>query len=305
MIGEYLKKCRERSGLDLEAIARKTRIRQDHLRDIESGDFERFPGDVYVRSYIRQYLEALSLDPSEGLSIYNRMLQKNDEATPPADESISRTPPDEKPAHGKIIYAALLAVVLAAIGVFYLISDGGRDREAKPAAEVMMKPAEAPRQPPPPEQVKKPAEAAKDAPLPVLASPADKDAKPGGKPDAVAEAGKKPDAKPVEDAKSAETRKQEEAQKPVPNPAEEPRRPKKYTLAIKASEETWISAQLDDKEHHSELLQPGKSVVLGADEKIILKVGNAGGVSVSLNNQDLGRLGESGQVVILTLPKPE
>ena len=301
MIGEYLKKCRESSGLDLEAISRKTRIRPDHLRDLETEDFKRFAGSVYVKGYMKQYLEALAIDPSEGLSIYDKMLEKSDEVRQPdADASSSQT---ISPA--KIIYSVILAVVLAA-AIFYFF--GVRTQDEKPADETLSRPAETAGQTPPAQQAITPPAAKKAETPPILTGqgvqpPASTGVQPP------ASTGVQPPASIVVRSPASTAEKSADAGKEpaalLAPKTDEPRQTKKYTLSIKAVQETWISARLDGKEHHSELLQPGASIVLGADEKIIIRIGNAGGVIASFNNKDMGSLGESKQIVTLTLPKPE
>jgi cytoskeleton protein RodZ len=293
VIGEYLKKCRESSGLDLEAISRKTRIRPDHLRDLETEDFKRFAGSVYVKGYMKQYLEALAIDPSEGLSIYDKMLEKSDEVRQPdADASSSQT---ISPA--KIIYSVILAVVLAA-AIFYFF--GVRTQDEKPADETLSRPAETAGQTPPAQQAITPPAAKKAETPPILTGQ-------GVQPPASI-AVQPPASIVVRSPASTSEKSADAGKEPAALPApktDEPRQTKKYTLSIKAVQETWISARLDGKEHHSELLQPGASIVLGADEKIIIRIGNAGGVIASFNNKDMGSLGESKQIVTLTLPKPE
>src|SRR5215831_2362679 len=49
-------------GLSLDEIARSTNITMRYLEAIERGEFQKLPGGVYTRSYIRQYAEAAGCD---------------------------------------------------------------------------------------------------------------------------------------------------------------------------------------------------------------------------------------------------
>ncbi|MDP3685940.1 MAG: DUF4115 domain-containing protein [bacterium] len=62
-VGEQLRATRERQGFELEALARTLRIPPKTLRALEEGDFSVLPPDVYVRGFLKQYAEALGLNP--------------------------------------------------------------------------------------------------------------------------------------------------------------------------------------------------------------------------------------------------
>jgi cytoskeletal protein RodZ len=53
---------RNRRGLSVSEIAATTKIRASYLEAIENGNFEKLPGGVYTKSYIRQYAKAIDFD---------------------------------------------------------------------------------------------------------------------------------------------------------------------------------------------------------------------------------------------------
>jgi cytoskeletal protein RodZ len=53
---------RKRRGISLQDIARTTRIGVSYLQAIEDGRIEKLPGEVYTKSYIRQYARAIDYD---------------------------------------------------------------------------------------------------------------------------------------------------------------------------------------------------------------------------------------------------
>src|SRR6185503_16318584 len=62
-VGEKLRQERLRQGLELTLIADKLCIGSRYLKAIESGDWKNLPGGFFTRSFVRQYAQALGLDP--------------------------------------------------------------------------------------------------------------------------------------------------------------------------------------------------------------------------------------------------
>ncbi len=61
-IGAYLRTHREKKKLSLEEVAKQTGIKEHYLADLESGDFSKIPGDVFIRGFLRNYGNYLGLD---------------------------------------------------------------------------------------------------------------------------------------------------------------------------------------------------------------------------------------------------
>lgn len=71
-IGEKLRNAREEKGLTIADIEKATKIQSRYLTAIEQNDFEKLPGDFYVRAFIRQYAQIVGLDGKELLSEYHQ-----------------------------------------------------------------------------------------------------------------------------------------------------------------------------------------------------------------------------------------
>jgi len=71
-VGEILKSERIRQGKSLEEIAVKTKLRVDFLEELENGNYQLLPDDVYIRGFINSYSNALNLDPKQTLPFYKR-----------------------------------------------------------------------------------------------------------------------------------------------------------------------------------------------------------------------------------------
>jgi cytoskeletal protein RodZ len=76
---------------------------------------------------------------------------------------------------------------------------------------------------------------------------------------------------------------------------------KPFKVQLKAVEKTWVRMWVDDQPEREMTLQPGETTSHQAVKRIEMRVGNAGGLDLILDGRDLGRFGESGEVVTLIL----
>lgn len=86
-IGTRLKEAREAKGYTLSDLQEITKIQKRYLVGIENGDYDSIPGAFYVRAFIRQYAEAVGLDPDELLETY-----KNEVPSTPSMEATTVIP---------------------------------------------------------------------------------------------------------------------------------------------------------------------------------------------------------------------
>jgi flagellar biosynthesis protein FlhG len=70
--GRLLSKVRESLGIELDEIARHTKIGVAHLKAIESEDFQALPALVYTRGFVQQLAKYLKLDPAQVTRTYLR-----------------------------------------------------------------------------------------------------------------------------------------------------------------------------------------------------------------------------------------
>jgi len=68
LCGADLKKIRAELGMEIEQLARETKIRHDHLRSIEEDQTTRLPAAVFLKGFVKAYLKCLCLEPVEELS---------------------------------------------------------------------------------------------------------------------------------------------------------------------------------------------------------------------------------------------
>ncbi len=61
-VAEQLRHAREARRLTLEQVAEITKMRTDHLRALEEGNYNVFSAPVYIRGFVRSYSTLLKLD---------------------------------------------------------------------------------------------------------------------------------------------------------------------------------------------------------------------------------------------------
>ena len=98
----------------------------------------------------------------------------------------------------------------------------------------------------------------------------------------------------------------EPVETPPPGPGAEQsvskQSPQKLLLRVNTIEETWLKIIIDDLVPMEYSLYPGDRVELEAVSGYNLLIGNAGGVELYLNDQQVAVPGKSGEVVNLELP---
>ncbi|MBW5410685.1 helix-turn-helix domain-containing protein, partial [Brachyspira hampsonii] len=74
-IGQILKNAREKKGLTIEELEATTHIVARFIKALENEEFDVLPGEIYVKGFIKNLSDKLSLDADMVLERYN--LQKN------------------------------------------------------------------------------------------------------------------------------------------------------------------------------------------------------------------------------------
>jgi cytoskeleton protein RodZ len=64
-VAEQLRRAREARNLTVQGVAEITKIRTDHIRALEEGNFDVFSAPVYIRGFVRTYSTLLKLNVSE------------------------------------------------------------------------------------------------------------------------------------------------------------------------------------------------------------------------------------------------
>ncbi len=259
-LGEFLRQQRENKHVSVEELATRTRIAVRFIKLIEENQFDQLPNVVSAKGFLRNYARCLGLDETPILNRFSEAIQ-------PAE-----APPVESPKENVLSYIQRkqpdrlpfpLWAALSVLGVILLFLA---------LAFLMPKHRQAAPPPPAPEEIP-------------ASDPAPSEPSPIPSPEGEATLSGPPPPAPTPSSAPGPSLHQQEA-------SAAPR-----VLLIEAVESSWIHVTIDGTETKEALLQPNDKVRWEAKEKFLLTVGNAGGVRVSLDGQDIGPLGPSGRVV--------
>jgi cytoskeleton protein RodZ len=116
-VAEQLRQARESMHLDIQQVAEATKLKTDHVRALEEGQYEVFTAPVYLRGSLRTYAKMLKLDPARLVEQLDAELGAGGDATADSVSPASKkTPVDSLMlllSRVNWIMAAALAVVLA------------------------------------------------------------------------------------------------------------------------------------------------------------------------------------------------
>lgn len=168
-----------------------------------------------------------------------------------------------------------------------LVAAPAREPDPEPAARVQEPPAPAPDASAPTDATDAP------APRPEEAAASGAEEPQPAAADGDREATEPPDAAPALAAAASGT----------PDAADSPGA---QSLTITAHEKSWLRVRADDEKSRDMLLDPGEVTTLSARTGFVITFGNAGGVRLRFNGEELPPVGRSGQVVRnFELPHPE
>ncbi|MDX1492276.1 MAG: DUF4115 domain-containing protein [Pseudohongiellaceae bacterium] len=69
--GELLAKKREELGYTIQQIADRLHITMHYVRALEANEYDKLPGDIFAKGYIRTYASIVKLDPDVLINVYN------------------------------------------------------------------------------------------------------------------------------------------------------------------------------------------------------------------------------------------
>jgi cytoskeletal protein RodZ len=265
-LGKYLKNQRESKKISLREVAKNTRVREHVLRAIEEDQYHLLPPATYVKGFLLAYAKYLKLDPNDVLLRYENVLKgvpvTRPSTQPPRPKQ--ETPPAQpSKSKGKALRITKQTwVVVGVVVASFIIFYFFSPFAPKP-----------PTGPIPEKLVERKSSAVPSPPgiVPPRA-PARKSVIPE----------KKPLTPPA----------------PVTATISVPEK-KPIALQLKAVEETWLSLQVDNQSGKEMILKPGEGMIVQASGRILIKLGNAGGLDLALNGKPLAKPGKSGEVLTL------
>jgi len=124
-LGTRLKEARLSKGYSLDDLQEITKIQKRYLVGIEEGNYSIMPGSFYVRAFIKQYAEAVGLNPEEILETFKSELPgtPNDQVSQSLTQTSTRRKVSKSPSNKmmeampKVIVALFIIVIIVAIWV--------------------------------------------------------------------------------------------------------------------------------------------------------------------------------------------
>lgn len=285
-----LKAIRESKGLTLKEISYQSRISVAVLDAIENKNFHLLPEPVYTRGFIKTYAQTLEINDEDVLSEYNAYI---DDLEMSQEQIQTERKAEKIRARYKI-----LGIIIAILVVTFIIFIVTRDHDQKPvtpkaSSSVIDELKEVPLVKPQPKE-ETPVKQEEAVPP---------DAAEGATAQAVSQEEPDPGNNTGEPPADTSTETEEQAATPVMSNGESAKEQEiEYILDIEATELTWLNIIEDFKPNEEILMKPGEKITRKASEKLIVFIGNAGGVNVSFQGKPMGPLGEHGKVIRLILP---
>src|SRR5665213_146981 len=126
-VAEQLRSAREAKKLTVQQVADATKIRTDHVRALEEGNFSVFSAPIYIRGSVKNYATLLKLDVPKILGELDAELKGTEKFSEPPSlaEEKSATLVDQMTlllAKVNLKAALIAAVVLGIILILWLVS---------------------------------------------------------------------------------------------------------------------------------------------------------------------------------------
>ncbi len=94
-VAEQLRAAREGQKLTVQQVADATKIRTDHIRALEEGNFNIFCAPIYIRGSVKNYAMRLKLDVPQIMAALDAELGRTEKfSEPPPLTEVSNTPVD-------------------------------------------------------------------------------------------------------------------------------------------------------------------------------------------------------------------
>lgn len=278
-LGQELKKERQARNISIEEMSSYTKIVGRYLEALEADRFDVMPGGFFIKGIIRTYAKYVGLDENEVLEKYRQagVFEEQAPIRTIAERFQASSPGQKKTIVGLIICLGIVLVIVALM----LLWKSGRRRPVVPPPEVSTVIPQT---------------------RPAATAP---EKKADAQPDQTAGAAGQPESRPASQAPgqiAGQPAGQAAPQTAVQPAAEEPAAPlpidtKGLIMDITFQEETWIQIYGDGALKVGGLFPPGRKVRLEAEREIMIYVGNAGGLTYSINGRPGKSLGRSGEVL--------
>ncbi|WP_085992354.1 helix-turn-helix domain-containing protein [Oceanobacillus senegalensis] len=121
-IGAKLKEARVSKELSLDELQEITKIQKRYLTAIEEGKLEILPGKFYARAFIKEYANAVGIDPSDLLEEHKEEIPKTEDDSVVQYSRMERTRKESNVEKNTKIFSVFptVIVVLLVIGILFV-----------------------------------------------------------------------------------------------------------------------------------------------------------------------------------------
>lgn len=257
--GRELAAARESCGLSIAEVARQLKLSPMQVKAMEAGDYQRLPGPVFARGFLRNYARLVKLDAGGVLASAERRLHPAAQRAPEFPHSVNIPfPTGREFKWGKYAAVPVLLLLVALAGIFEAY------REDATAVNVKSGPVALPQ----PQVVARDQAAA--SPVAQIAAVSDAEVKPALTLDATALSGKAATAISTLPAHAAAAE----------------RKPGELLLQLTFDMQSWV--EIHDRAGRrifSRLNAAGTEQTVSGEPPLTLVVGNARGVRLTRNGQ--------------------
>jgi len=265
--GGKLREARERRGITLRQIANSTKISFGQLESLEKNDISKLPGGIFSRAFVRSYAIEVGLDPDatiqEFIARFPHDMVTIGHAASKQIEDNEALESDRRMA-GTFLWLLAISIPVAAVLVYF--SMAGRSVTPAPASALKSPtavtaplPASEPSEPPAPPPLSAAAPAAPEGAAPI-----------------------RPAVVPVQ---------------PSPTPAEAVPVEGMLLVGLSVERPCWTAANVDGQRVVERLLQAGETRTFEVRREVVITLGDASAVALTLNGAAARPLGRSGEVV--------
>ena len=284
--GEKMRREREMRGVSLEEISGSTKIGTRSLKALEEEDFEKLPGGIFNKGFVRAYARFLGLDEEQAVTDFEAAWRDYEADKRPVLDIQAESQEAEAEASSNRLLMIALIVLLAVVAAGAVKFFWGKRAESTSQASTPQSQETSP--PPasnggnsvatPSNPISEPAEASKTNSGLAESTGGNNSTEPSAK----------IVPSPVPTPKAAAT---DLSSNPSPASSNSAIR-----LEVTAHEDSWLSVSADGKSLGQGILSAQKSRTIRANKEVRLRVGNVAGVEVSFNGKQVNVDGEPKQV---------
>jgi cytoskeletal protein RodZ len=277
-VAAYLRQCREVRGLSLDEMASKTLIQRRTLQALEEADVAGLPEPVYVRGFIRRYASALGLKGDDVAEAYPIELgvRRSAGGVFPGLSGVQL-----RPLHLYLLYLGVIGIAINGLSGLM-----GQSIAPQPVAQVTRPNLEAVR-----DRLPQPGVTAV-ARVGSVAKTALK--LPQSLPSDIHNRLFPLDGEATAPIAAASLR--DHLREIAPATPEVAKATKPVQVTMKVVDNSWVRVTIDGKPEFEDELAEGTQRTWQANETIVVRAGNAGGVMISEGNGPLKPLGVPGSV---------